>query len=131
VRLSLLETKGSDVHDKDGVQQLVQSGERELGLRLHSHRGQSPVTSSLGSLAGEVQKRRLADPGLTSQHQRSAARREAVHHRGDEFGLGLAPDQIANRVGPDGAGHRSRIGARWTGTAARRLGAGRAHDGRR
>jgi hypothetical protein len=100
---------------KDGVQQLVQTGERELGLRLHSHRGQRPAASSLGSLAGEVQKRRFADTGLATQHQRSAARREAVHHSRDEPGLSLAPDQIAHRVGPDGAGHRPRIGARWTG----------------
>ena len=89
---------------EDGVQQLVQPGERELGLLLHSHGGQSPTARSLGSLPGEAQERGFADPGLASEDQRSAAYLEAVHHRRDEFGLRLAPDQVANRVGPDEAG---------------------------
>jgi hypothetical protein len=92
----------------DGEQQLVQPGEPELGLRLHSRGAQGPAAGGLDAVARGAQQRGLADPGRAPQDQRSAARREAVHHRRDEQEFDLAPDQVA-------AGHRPSIVTRCSG----------------
>ena len=50
--------------------QVMQTGERELHLRLHAGR---PCDATSGGLPGDVfQQRRLADPRLAAQHQRRA-----------------------------------------------------------
>ena len=56
----------------DRPQQLVQPGERQLGLGLHAGAGEHPHAVRL--LQGVLQQRGLADPGVAAQDERAAAR---------------------------------------------------------
>jgi hypothetical protein len=53
-------------------QQLMQSGERELSLRLHTARAEHQHTERMRSFRGRCEHRRLADPRFTANNERSA-----------------------------------------------------------
>jgi len=77
---------------KDRPQQFVQPGEGQVRFGLHPGRGQH--RHRRGSLACVVQQRRLADPGLTPHHQRSASTRAGIRQQPvDDRALGLSPKQ--------------------------------------
>ena len=96
-RLSLGIRKPLDVA-ANRPEQLVQSRKGELGLRLDAHGRERASTQGARAAARAVQQRRLSDPGLPADHQRSAAVADAVQKRVDPRNLVVAPDQLAGRM---------------------------------
>ncbi len=80
----------------DGMQKLVQPGEREFGLRLNPDRGQDAAATYPATFSGALQECCFADAGFATDGQRAAAAlTEPVDELVDELGLGLAPDQFS------------------------------------
>ena len=75
-----------------GAQQLLERGERQLGLRFHPARGQHVHLARAG--ARVLEQDRLADPGLAAQRQRAAPRVAGrVEQCADEGALSVPPKQ--------------------------------------
>ena len=93
----------------DRLQQLVQSREGELGLRLDARGREHASAQGARTAARVVQQRRLPDPRFPADHQRSAAVADAIQNRVDPRDLGAAPDQLAGRIRRARDGHAPRI----------------------
>ena len=76
-----------------GAQQLVQAGEGEPRLRLHARGAQHAQALVLRYRDRARQQRRLADPGLPADDERTAAGPGPVQQRRDRVKLEVAPDQ--------------------------------------
>ena len=63
---------------EDRSQQLMQAGERELGLRLDADGGQGLTVRGLRAPSCMLQQRRLPDTGIAADHERSTASPEAI-----------------------------------------------------
>jgi hypothetical protein len=78
--------------------QLVQTGERELRLGFHTHRGLHPEPRQTGGTAGLVEQGRLADARLPAHHQRPAAPGSRLRQQ--------QPDRLTLRAPAHEAVHR-------------------------
>ena len=77
---------------EDGMEELVQRGERELGLRFDAAGAQHPHPRGLRDRVPE--QSRLADAGLAPDHQRAAARGPGVCDQALDSGrLGLSAEK--------------------------------------
>jgi hypothetical protein len=76
--------------------QLMNTGKRQLHLRLHSR---GPNHRQIRPVNHVVQQRRLAHPGLTAHHQRPAAARSHILHQAlERLKLPLASHQRWRRI---------------------------------
>ena len=83
----------------DGMQKLVQPGEREFGLRLNADRGQDAPAAYPAVLSGALQERGFADAGFTADDQRSAgAVTKPINELIDDPRLSLASDQVGRSI---------------------------------
>jgi hypothetical protein len=71
----------------DGSEQLVQSGERQMRLRLNTGRREQRHAPRARRSLGLGQQTRLSDAGFSVQHERLAAHGDVVQERRQELVL--------------------------------------------
>jgi hypothetical protein len=87
-------------------QQLVESREGEIGLGLDSDRAKYPDVAFTRETLGLGQQSRLTDSRLAHQHQRAAHLANSGQQPGQEFDLGIPPEEGASHRGQRVEGHR-------------------------
>ena len=83
----------------DGMQKLVQPGERKFSLRLNADRGQDAPAAFPAALSGALQERGFTDAGFTADDQRSAGPViKPINELIDDPRLSLASDQVGRSI---------------------------------
>ena len=94
----------------DRMQQLVQSGEGELGLGLDADGRQRARPDRAGALPRTVQQRRLADARLAAEQQPAAAFADVIDDVVEAVRLRVATYKCRSRVQAARRAHDARIG---------------------
>jgi hypothetical protein len=69
----------------DGPEQLMQSGERQMRLGLHTSRGENGHAAFACRSHGLIQQARLADTGFATKDERLSVHGDVVEERRQEF----------------------------------------------